>query len=88
LAIGNLAWIISQAISGAILSYSSLSFLYFIAFIIMALFFSIAFLGLRNISDPKYDKILVWQSFKNFFRNKNLTRAYTIISFYSFSMSG
>ena len=78
LAIGNLAWIISQAISGTILSYSSLSFLYFIAFIIMALFFSIAFLGLKNISDPKYDKALAWQSFKNFFANKNLARAYTI----------
>ena len=74
----NLAWIISQAISGQILSYSFLSILYFVAFIIMALFFLIVFWGLKNVADPKYDKVLTRQLFRNFFANKNLARAYKI----------
>ncbi len=72
----NLAWVISQFISGKILSNFSFSFLYFIAFIIMATFFLVTFFTLKDIIDPKYDKVLAWQSFKIFFKNKNLTRAY------------
>lgn len=78
LTIVNLAWVISQSISGRTLSEFSFSAVYFIAFAIMATFFVIAFLGLRNLNDPKYDKVLAWQSFKNFFANKNLARAYVI----------
>lgn len=74
----GLAWIISQAISIKILSKFSFSAIYFIAFIIMAIFFLITFWNLKNLKDPKYDKVLLWQSFKNFFINKNLTRAYKI----------
>jgi MFS family permease len=44
----------------------------------MTIFFLITFLNLKNLNDPKYDKVLAWQSFKNFFKNKNLTRAYKI----------
>ena len=78
LTIINLAWVISQAISGETLSNFSFSALYFIAFAIMAVFFLAAFWGLKNLTDPKYDKVLAWQSFKNFFANKNLARAYKI----------
>lgn len=74
----NLAWVIAQAISGETLSGFSFPALYFIAFIIMVFFFLSAFFGLKNMSDPKYDKVLAWQSFKNFFKNKNLARAYKI----------
>jgi MFS family permease len=72
----NLAWVIAQAISGKILSNFTFSSLYLLAFLIMATFFIFASVGLKNIVDPKYDKVLAWQSFKNFFRNKNLARAY------------
>jgi len=78
LTIINLAWVISQAFSIEILSKFSFSALYFISFFIMTIFFLITFLNLKNLNDPKYDKVLAWQSFKNFFKNKNLTRAYKI----------
>ena len=72
----NLAWVIAQTVSGKILSNFTFSSLYLLAFLIMATFFIFVSVGLKNIVDPKYDKVLAWQSFKNFFRNKNLARAY------------
>ncbi|KKR70661.1 MAG: hypothetical protein UU13_C0002G0006 [Candidatus Nomurabacteria bacterium GW2011_GWB1_40_7] len=74
----NLAWVISQAFSGKILSKYSFVALYFIAFAIMIIFLFVAFFSFKNLKDPKYDKVLGWQSFKNFFANKNLARAYKI----------
>lgn len=74
----NLAWVLSQILSGKILANFSFNALYLIAFIIMSLFFLTTFFGLKGIRDPKYDKTLAWQSFKNFFANKNLARAYKI----------
>ncbi|MCX6752009.1 MAG: MFS transporter [Candidatus Nomurabacteria bacterium] len=78
LAIGNMAWVISQFISGKILSQSPLSFSFFIAFAIMTLFFLVAFLSLRNVHDPRYDKTPARQSLRRFFANKNLARAYAM----------
>ena len=78
LTIINLAWVVAQALSGETLSHFSFSVLYFIAFMLMAILFISTFFGLRNMTDPKYDKVLAWQSFKNFFANKNLARAYKI----------
>ncbi|MEK7080952.1 MAG: MFS transporter [Patescibacteria group bacterium] len=78
LTIINLAWVIAQVISGKILLYFSFPASYFIAFAIMAIFFLAAFWSLKNLVDPKYDKVLAWESFKNFFTNKNLARAYKI----------
>ncbi|MEI6280824.1 MAG: MFS transporter [bacterium] len=76
LTIINLAWVISQAVSGETLSGFSYSALYFVAFMITGIFFLVVFLGLKDISDPKYDKVVALQSYKNFFKNKNLIRAY------------
>lgn len=78
LSIVGLAWVISQALSIEILSKFSFSTLYFVAFVIMTIFFITTFWNLKNLNDPKYDKVFAWQSFKNFFINKNLTRAYKI----------
>lgn len=74
----NLAWVLSQFISGKTLANFSFSSLYFIAFSIMAVFFLVTFFSLKGIQDPKYDKVLASQSFKVFFKNKNLARAYKI----------
>ena len=43
-------------------SSSSFSTIYLIAFVIMTTFFVIAFVGLKKLNDPKYDKVLAWQS--------------------------
>jgi MFS family permease len=78
LSITSLAWVIAQAISGKVLWGFSFSSLYFLAFTIMAIFFLAALFGLKNLNDPRYDKVWAWQSFKNFFANKNLARIYEI----------
>jgi len=78
LTIINLAWVISQIISGKILFGFSFSSLYILTFVIMSVFFLISLLSLENFKDPAYDRIVGWQSFKKFFTNKNLVRAYKI----------
>lgn len=78
LSVVGLAWVISQALSVEILSKFSFSAMYFIAFIIMIIFFLATFWNLKNLNDPEYDKVFAWQSFKNFFMNKNLARAHKI----------
>ena len=72
------AWIIAQSVSGIILNNFSFSILYFISFAIMTIFFTISFLFLKNLPDPKYDRIPILQSLKIFFKNKNLARSYKI----------
>lgn len=76
IAICNLAWIISQIASGTILGGFSFRMIYLVSFTIMTLFLFVIFLKLKNISDPKYDKIRSLKYIKEFFKNKNLFRAY------------
>lgn len=74
----NMAWVMAQIVSGVTLSGFSFSTPYLIAFAIMSVFFLTVFLNLKNLTDPKYDRTFAWQSFKKFFANKNLARAYKI----------
>ena len=74
----SVAWVIAQSFSGAILSNFSFSFLYFISFAVMTIFFFISFVSLKNLPDPKYDRAPILKSLKIFFKNKNLISAYKI----------
>ena len=74
----NLAWVIAQFFSGRTLAEFSFSTIYVVGFIIMSVFFLTTLLSLESLRDPKYDKTFAWQSFKNFFTNKNLARSYKI----------
>ena len=74
----NIAWVISQTISGKILGGINFSILYFISFLIMVVFSFASFFSFRKIPDPKYDKAPVWKTMRNFFKNKNLIRSYKI----------
>lgn len=78
LAICNAAWIIAQLGSSRILGESSFRAVYFIAFVIMILFFLVYLMSFKEIPDPKYDKSKAVTYIKEFFRNKNLFRAYKI----------
>lgn len=78
LTIINTAWVLAQPISGTILNNLNFSSLYLVAFLIMTLVFLVSLFGLRNIKDPKYDQTPATKSVGNFFRNKNLFRAYKI----------
>ena len=72
----NFAWILAQLASGTILGGFSFARIYFIGFLVMILFLTIVFLNLQNIPDPQYDKIKSLKYIKEFFKNKNLFRAY------------
>lgn len=78
LAVCHLAFILAQLASGTILGYFSFKEIYFIAFIVMALFFVFSFFRLKEIPDPKYDNMKTLQYLKEFFKNRNLLRAYII----------
>lgn len=74
----NLAWVFAQFAYGTLLGGFSFRMIYSVGFLIMLLFFVISFLNLKNIEDPKYDKIKTIGYVKEFFQNKNLFRAYGI----------
>lgn len=78
LVFGNSAWIISQLASSRILENFSFKIVYFISFIIMVVFFLVFWKGFRNIPDPKYDRSKAITYTKEFFKNKNLLRSYTM----------
>ncbi len=78
LALGNTAWIIAQFLYGSFLGAYSFRTLYLVGFFVMTLFGVISYFGLKNIPDPKYDKIREFKYVKEFFKNKNLFRAYKI----------
>lgn len=78
LTVVHLAFIASQLALGTILEYFSFRIIYIIAFSVMMLFFLFSFFSLKNIPDPKYDNIRALQYIKEFFKNRNLSRAYGI----------
>ncbi|MEK7190488.1 MAG: MFS transporter [Patescibacteria group bacterium] len=78
LAITSLAWILSQFVLmfGQTKEVFSFQSIYLMAFVIMILFFLLSFFTLKNTIDPKYDRIKSIKYVKEFFKNKNLFRAY------------
>jgi MFS family permease len=78
LALCNLSWVIAQLLSVIILGDFSLKTIYIVAFFIMILFFLLSFFGLRNIPDPKYDRLKILSYVKDFIKNRTLLRSYTI----------
>lgn len=80
LAICNLAWITAQLASGTVLGEFSFRAIYFISFLVMMALLLTSLLKLKKIPDPKYDNVKTSTYLKDFFKNKNLSRAY-ILSF-------
>jgi MFS family permease len=74
----NLAWVVAQLASGTIFGNFSLKAIYFISFLVMTAFLILAFYGLKNIPDPKYDSVRSLKYIGDFIENKNLLRAYMI----------
>ena len=84
LSIINIAWILAQIASGNILSTFDFKTIYLFNFFIMILLLVISLYDLRKIPDPKYNETKDLSYIKNFFRNKNLARSYTINSLLQF----
>ena len=79
-ALSSFAWVVAQLASGIFFGGISFQSIYFASFLVMMLFFLVSFFKLKSIPDPNYDQIDLSTSVKNFFKNKELSRAY-IISF-------
>jgi len=78
LALTNLAWILSQIIFIFTAMEGAFSFrvIYSFALLIMGIFFVLVLLALKDIADPKYDRIKSFKYVRSFLKNKNLRRAY------------
>jgi MFS family permease len=76
LTICSLAWVMAQLASGTILGETSFRMIYFISFIITVLFLLVSYFSFSGIPDPKYDKTGAVRYIGEFFKNKNLFRAY------------
>ena len=74
--ITNLAWVLSQVAFGSFLGNFNFRHIYLIGFLIMLIFFLVSFYNLRKIPDPNYDKINTIKYVREFFKNKNLFRAF------------
>lgn len=74
----HVAWIMAQLLSGTILAVFPLRIIYLISFLFMIVLLLLTTANLHHIPEPKYDKKNVLLYTKEFFRNKNLFRAYSI----------
>ena len=76
LTLSSLAWIIAQLGLGTILGGFSFRTIYLSSFVIMLFLFAISYFGLNHIPEPKYDRINIKKYIGEFFKNRNLFRAY------------
>lgn len=74
----NLAWVISQSISGSIIAKSSYQGLYILGAVFTGIMSLIFVFSLRNFIDPKYKKIPALHTFKLFMKNKKISKIYFI----------
>lgn len=70
------AWVISQMISGSIITKSSFKGIYLLGSFFMFLFSIIFIFSLHTFEDPKYKKIPLIKTFINFTKNKNTLKIY------------
>lgn len=78
MAISNSAWVVAQILSATILGGFSFRTIYLSGFFAMILFLILAFLKLKNIPDPSYDKITSLKYIKDFIKNRNFLIGYGI----------
>jgi len=74
----NVAWVLSQTISGSILAKSSYTGLYLFGAMFMVLVAIIFTFYLKNFVDPKYKKVPILKTIRIFIRNKHISKIYLI----------
>ena len=78
LALCSLAWILAQLLLGTVLGEFSFQAIYLTSFAVMLLLLGISYVCLKSIPDPTYDKKNTIKYIGEFFKNKNLFRAYSM----------
>lgn len=74
----NLAWVVSQMISGSVIAKSSFLGIYLLSASFMLLVSIIFLFFLQDFRDPKYTKIPILKTLKVFITNKNVSKIYFI----------
>lgn len=74
----NLAWVISQLVSGTIIAKSSYQGLYMLGAVFTGIMSLIFVFSLRDFIDPKYKKIPPIRTLKLFMKNKKISKIYFI----------
>ncbi|MEI7810382.1 MAG: MFS transporter [bacterium] len=74
----NIAWVLSQMISGSIIAKSSFRGIYLFSAVFMLLTSAIFVLFLHDFKDPKYIKVPILKTIKVFIENKNISKIYLI----------
>ncbi len=78
LTILNLAWVISQVVSGSIIAKSSFTGIYLFSAFFMILVSLIFIYSLKDFKDPIYKKVPVLKTIKYFKKNKNILKIYLV----------
>ncbi len=78
LAFINIAWVLSQMISGSIIAKSSYFGIYLFSAGMMAVTASLFVIFLHDFKDPSYKKIPIIKTVKFFHKNKNVSKIYLI----------
>ncbi len=73
----NLAWVLAQLAFGTFLGIFSFRYIYLVSFLIMLTFLLVSVYNLRKIPDPNYDKKNIVKYVREFFKNKNLSQAFS-----------
>ena len=74
----NLAWVVSQMISGSIIKKSSFAGIYLFSSLFIILMILVFVLLLKNFKDPEYKRVSLLKTFKHIAKNSKLHKIYTI----------
>lgn len=74
----NLAWVISQMISGSIIQKSSFAGIYLFSSLFIILMILVFVFLLKNFKDPEYKNVSLLKTFKHIARNSKLHKIYSI----------
>ncbi len=74
----NIAWIVSEMVSGSIIAKSSFAGMYLLSAMFMLLVSIIFIFSLHNFVDPKYKEVPILRTVKLFIKNKTISKIYFI----------
>lgn len=72
----NLAWVLSQFISGSFINKISFRGIYLVSASFIFLMVSVLFYNLKNFKDPEYKMVPLSKTIKSFIKNKHLSKIY------------
>lgn len=74
----NLAWVVSQMISGSIINKSSFSGIYLFSSLFIVLMIFVFMFLLKDFRDPVYKKVSLWRTMKSVIKSSKISKIYLI----------